>query len=175
MTGHAGPSVTHRSGTSPGRRRAWRPERQWPPTVSVHGGQRGHRAGLRSPGPVSLLLDTHVILWWLTDDAALSDEMKTRLDDEPDVYVSPASLWEVAIKQSIGKLSGPIDLAEEIGNSGFREVPIMFRHAIAAGRLPLVHRDPFDRMLVAQAQCEAMTLASRDPHIRRYDVALLPV
>jgi len=83
---------------------------------------------------VSLLLDTHVILWWLTDDPALSDEIKTRLDDEPDVYVSPASLWEVAIKQSIGKLSGPIDLAEEIGNSGFREVPITFRHAIAAGR-----------------------------------------
>jgi len=124
---------------------------------------------------VSLLLDTHVILWWLTDDAALSDEMKTRLDDEPDVYVSPASLWEVAIKQSIGKLSGPIDLAEEIGNSGFREVPIMFRHAVAADRLPLVHRDPFDRMLVAQAQCEAMTLASREPHIQRYDIALLRV
>lgn len=67
---------------------------------------------------MSLLLDTHVILWWLTDDPALSDEMKTRLDDEPDVYVSPASLWEVTIRQSIGKLSEPIDLAEEIGNSG---------------------------------------------------------
>ena len=119
--------------------------------------------------------DTHVILWWLTDDAALSDEMKTRLDDEPDVYVSPASLWEVTIKQSIGKLSEPIDLAEEIGNSGFRELPITFRHAIVAGRLPLIHRDPFDRMLVAQAQCEAMTLASREPHIQRYDVALLRV
>ena len=124
---------------------------------------------------MSLLLDTHVILWWLTDDAALSDEMKTRLDDEPDVYVSPASLWEVTIKQSIGKLSEPIDLAEEIGNSGFRELPVTVRHAIVAGRLPLIHRDPFDRMLVAQAQCEAMTLASRDPHIQRYDVALLQV
>ena len=124
---------------------------------------------------MSLLLDTHVILWWLTDDPALSDEIKTRLDDEPDVYVSPASLWEVAIKQSIGKLSGPIDLAEEIGNSGFRELPITFRHAIVAGRLPLIHRDPFDRMLVAQAQCEAMTLACREPHIQRYDVALLRV
>jgi len=56
---------------------------------------------------VSLLLDTHVILWWLTDDPALSDEIKTRLDDEPDVYVSPASLWEVAIKQSIGSLDAP--------------------------------------------------------------------
>jgi PIN domain nuclease of toxin-antitoxin system len=124
---------------------------------------------------VSLLLDTHVILWWLTDDLALSDEVKTRLDDEPDVYVSPASLWEVTIKQSIGKLSEPIDVAEEIRDSGFRELPITFHHAIAAGRLPLIHRDPFDRMLVAQARCEGLTLASRDPHIQRYDVALLPV
>lgn len=124
---------------------------------------------------MSLLLDTHVILWWLTDDPALSDEMKTRLDDEPEVYVSPASLWEVAIKQSIGKLAGPIDLAEEIRNSGFRELPITFRHAVATSRLPLIHRDPFDRMLVAQAQCEAMTLASPDPQIQRYDVALLRV
>jgi PIN domain nuclease of toxin-antitoxin system len=124
---------------------------------------------------VSLLLDTHVILWWLTDDLALSDDVKTRLDDEPDVYVSPASLWEVTIKQSIGKLSEPIDVAEEIRDSGFRELPITFHHAIAAGRLPLIHRDPFDRMLVAQAQCEGLTLASRDPHIQRYDVALLPV
>jgi PIN domain nuclease of toxin-antitoxin system len=124
---------------------------------------------------VSLLLDTHVILWWLTDDLALSDEVKTRLDDEPGVYVSPASLWEVTIKQSIGKLSEPIDVAEEIRDSGFRELPITFHHAIAAGRLPLIHRDPFDRMLVAQAQCEGLTLASRDPHIQRYDIALLPV
>ena len=124
---------------------------------------------------MSLLLDTHVILWWLTDDLALSDEVKTRLDDEPDVYVSPASLWEVTIKQSIGKLSEPIDVAEEIRENGFRELPITFHHAIAAGRLPLIHRDPFDRMLVAQAQCEGLTLASRDPHIQRYDVALLLV
>jgi PIN domain nuclease of toxin-antitoxin system len=124
---------------------------------------------------VSLLLDTHVILLWLMDDPALSDEVKTRLDDEPDVYVSPASLWEVTIKQSIGKLAEPIDVAEVIRDSGFRELPITFHHAIAAGRLPMIHRDPFDRMLVAQAQCEGLTLASRDPHIQRYDVALLPV
>lgn len=124
---------------------------------------------------MSLLLDTHVVLWWLTDDVALSDEVKTRLDDEPDVYVNPASLWEVTIKQSIGKLSEPIDVAEEIRDSGFRELPLTFHHAIAAGRLPLIHRDPFDRMLVAQAQCEGLTLASRDAHIQRYDVALLQV
>ena len=110
-----------------------------------------------------------------TDRTGLSDEVKTRLDDEPDVYVSSASLWEVTIKQSIGKLPEPIDLAEEIRNSGFRELPITFRHAIVAGRPPLIHSDPFDRMLVGQAQCEGLTLASRDPHIQRYDIALLPL
>lgn len=124
---------------------------------------------------MSLLLDTHVLLWWLTDDPALSEDVKTRLDNDPDVYVSPASLWEVTINQSIGKLSAPTDVAEEISDSGFRELPITARHAIAAGRLPLFHRDPFDRILVAQARCEGLTLASRDPHIRRYDVAILTV
>jgi PIN domain nuclease of toxin-antitoxin system len=124
---------------------------------------------------VSLLLDTHVILWWLTDDSTLSGEVKTRLDEDPDVFVSPASIWEVTIKQSIGKLSEPIDLAEEIRDSGFRELPITFEHAIVAGRLPLLHRDPFDRILVAQAQCEGFTLASRDPHVLQYQVDLLRV
>lgn len=124
---------------------------------------------------MSLLLDTHVILWWLTDDPTLSDEVKARLDDEPDVYVSPASVWEVAIKQSIGKLPESVDLVKEIVDSGFRELSITFQHAIVAGQLPLIHRDPFDRMLVAQARCEGLTLASHDPHVQRYEVDLLRV
>jgi PIN domain nuclease of toxin-antitoxin system len=122
---------------------------------------------------VSLLLDTHVILWWLTDDPALKDDVKARLDIDPDVYVSAASVWEVAIKQSIGKLAEPADLPEIVRDSGFRELPITAAHALAAGRLPLIHRDPFDRVLVAQARCEGLTLASRDPRVRRYDVPLL--
>jgi PIN domain nuclease of toxin-antitoxin system len=122
---------------------------------------------------VSLLLDTHVVLWWLADDPSLSDEIKTRLDHEPDVYVSAATVWEVAIKQAIGKLE-PADLPERIRGSGFRELPIGSEHAIAAGRLPLIHRDPFDRMLVAQARCEDFTLVTRDARCRQYDVAVLP-
>ena len=122
-----------------------------------------------------LLLDTHVVLWWLTDDPTLSNEVKIRLDDEPDVWVSPATISEVAIKQSIGRLAGPADLTEEIVQSGFRQLPISFGHAIAAGRLPLLHRDPFDRMLVAQARCEGLTLVTRDPQVHRYDVDLLRV
>jgi PIN domain nuclease of toxin-antitoxin system len=122
---------------------------------------------------VRLLLDTHVVLWWLTDDPTLDDEIKDRLDRESDVYLSPATIWEVAIKQSIGKLIEPVDLPERIRDSGFRELPITFEHGIAAGRLPLIHRDPFDRMLVAQARLEDLTLVTRDADIQKYDVRLL--
>ena len=69
----------------------------------------------------------------------------------------------------------PADLPERVSGSGFRELAIGFEHAIAAGRLPLIHRDPFDRMLVAQAQCENLTLVTRDPRCQRYEVAVLPV
>jgi PIN domain nuclease of toxin-antitoxin system len=124
---------------------------------------------------VSLLLDTHVVLWWLVDDGALSEELKKRLDDEPDVWVSAASVWEAAIKQSLGKIRVPGSLPDEIAQSGFRQLPITVEHAVAAGRLPLLHRDPFDRMLVAQARCEGLTLATRDSQIQRYDVDLLQV
>ena len=123
---------------------------------------------------MSLLLDTHVVLWWLTDDPTLSDDIKARLDHEPHVYVSAATIWEVAIKQAAGKLLEPSGLPERIRDSGFTPLPIGFEHAIEAGRLPQIHRDPFDRMLIAQAQCEDLTLVTRDPHCQKYDVAVLP-
>ena len=122
-----------------------------------------------------LLLDTHVVLWWLTDDPTLADEVKDRLDLEPEVYISPATVWEVAIKQSIGKLRHPADLPKRIRDSGFSHLPITVDHGIAAGRLPLLHRDPFDRMLIAQAQLEGLTLVTRDEHIQKYDVDILAV
>jgi PIN domain nuclease of toxin-antitoxin system len=122
---------------------------------------------------VSLLLDTHVLLWWLTDDPTLSEDIKSKLDHEPDVYVSPVTIWEVTIKQAIGKLREPADLAEQIRDSGFRELPITFEHAIVAGRLPMIHRDPFDRMLVAQAQCAGITLVTRDANVQKYEVSIL--
>lgn len=124
---------------------------------------------------MSLLLDTHIVLWWLLDETTLSEEFKTRLDDDPNVWISPISVWEVAIKDALGKLDGPQDLAEEVAQSGFRRLPITFEHAIAAGRLPLLHRDPFDRMLIAQAQAENLTLVTRDAQIHRYEVDLLRV
>jgi PIN domain nuclease of toxin-antitoxin system len=85
---------------------------------------------------MGLLLDTHVVLWWLADDAALPEEVKGHLDHEPDVYVSAATIWEVAIKQAIGKLTEPAGLPELIRDCGFTELPISSRHAMAAARLP---------------------------------------
>jgi len=122
---------------------------------------------------VSLLLDTHVVLWWLADDPALPDQIKDRLDHEADVRVSAATIWEIAIKQALGKIIAPADLPERVRDSGFRKLPIGFAHAMTAGRLPLIHRDPFDRMLVAQARCEGLTLVTRDNHCQQYDVAVL--
>lgn len=122
---------------------------------------------------MSLLLDTHVVLWWLADDPQLPDAIKDRLDHEPDVRVSAATIWEIAIKQALGKVTAPTDLPECVRDSGFRELPISFAHAMAAGRLPLIHRDPFDRMLVAQARHENLTLVTRDPHCQQYEVAIL--
>ncbi|BCB73962.1 type II toxin-antitoxin system VapC family toxin [Phytohabitans flavus] len=121
-----------------------------------------------------LLLDTHVVLWWLADDPTLHVDIKDILDVEPDAYVSAATLWEVSVKQALGKLE-PADLPDRIRAAGFRELPMTSTHALAAGRLPPIHRDPFDRMLVAQAQCEDLTLVTRDEYIQKYDVPLLSV
>ena len=122
---------------------------------------------------MSLLLDTHIVLWWLSDDPTLAADIKDRLDHEPDVYVSAATIWEVAIKQSIGKLPKPDDLPERVRDSGFRHLNITSDHGIAAGRLPLIHRDPFDRMLIAQAKTENLTLVTRDAEIAKYDLEIL--
>lgn len=124
---------------------------------------------------MSLLLDTHVVLWWLADDPTLTDEVKDRLDRDPDVFVSAASVWEVAIKHAGGKLHGPADLPERVRNSGFTLLQINAEHAIVAGRLPLIHRDPFDRMLLAQASSEGLVLATRDPWCRKYEIPTLAV
>jgi PIN domain nuclease of toxin-antitoxin system len=124
---------------------------------------------------VTLLLDTPIALWAITGDVSLGKAFLDRLRTDPDVFLSPVSLWEIAIKQSIGKLPGPADLPERVRDLGFHELPVTHTHAIAAGRLPLHHRDPFDRMLVAQAATEGFTLVSRDESIALYDVDILQV
>lgn len=124
--------------------------------------------------PKRLLLDTHVVLWWLADDPTLSEELKRTIDDEVDVFVSAASVWEVAIKQQLGKITAPSDLPERIRDSELRNLVITSDHAIAASRLPLLRRDPFDRMLVAQALTEGLVLVTRDKALHEYPVSSLP-
>jgi PIN domain nuclease of toxin-antitoxin system len=120
-------------------------------------------------------LDTHIALWGITADPTLDDGFLDRLRHDPDIFLSPVTLWEIAIKQAAGKLEGPPDLAERVRDMGFRELPVTHAHALAAGRLPVHHRDPFDRMLVAQAIVEGLTLVTRDKDIQRYEVQLLGV
>jgi PIN domain nuclease of toxin-antitoxin system len=99
-----------------------------------------------------------------------------QLIDEADVVaVSAASAWEIEIKRATGRLEAPIDVAERAVQQGFESLAITFEHALAAGRLPLHHNDPFDRMLVAQARLENLTLATADAAISRYDVPVLEV
>jgi PIN domain nuclease of toxin-antitoxin system len=124
---------------------------------------------------MTLLLDTHIALWAITGDATLGDDVLDRLRHDPDIFLSPVSLWEITIKQAIGKLAGPADLAVRVRDMGFRELPLTHAHAIAAGCLPPHHRDPFDRVLVAQAVTEGLTLVSRDESIALYDVDILKV
>jgi PIN domain nuclease of toxin-antitoxin system len=120
-----------------------------------------------------LLLDTHVVLWWLIDDPTLSDDIKKLIDEELEVYVSAASIWELSIKQALGKIQQPADIAQVVMDTEFRRLRIGYEHALAAGWLPPMHRDPFDRMLVAQAQHEGMTLVTRDENIAKYNVTIM--
>lgn len=122
---------------------------------------------------MSLLLDTHVALSGLAGNPALSKGFLDRLRHDPDIYLSPVTIWEITIKQARGMLVGPADLPERVRDMGFRELPITTEHAIHAGRLPSLHRDPFDRMLVAQAAAEGMTLATRDPNVLQYGIETL--
>jgi len=121
---------------------------------------------------MALLLDTHVVLWWLEDDAKLDSATKDRLDVDSEVYVSSATVWEVGIKQTLGKLTGEGSLAEHVRDSGFAVLPISADHAIAASALPLHHRDPFDRMLIGQALVEGLTVVTRDRVFHAYDVPI---
>jgi PIN domain nuclease of toxin-antitoxin system len=125
------------------------------------------------PGAGRLLLDTHVLLWWLRGTADLSDDLRERIDTELEVYVSSVSVWELSIKKASGKLTLPEDLTDWIERSGLSDLPISLVHTDLAGRLPPIHRDPFDRMLIAQALTEKLTLVTRDGLIRKYDVSTI--
>ena len=121
-----------------------------------------------------LLLDTHAVLWTLGDPEKLSaSALGAIVDESNDVLVSSASVWEIAIKRALGKLAAPADLEAGIVRQGFSALPITFHHAEVAGALPPHHADPFDRMLVAQAQSEALTLVTRDNRMGLYGVSMI--
>ena len=123
-----------------------------------------------------LLLDTHTLLWWWGDDPRLGSSARTRIEEPANtVFVSIASVWEIAIKMPLGRLRMPLDRVRSlITESGFVTLGIHLPHALGVADLPDHHRDPFDRMLVTQARIEDLTLVTRDPAISRYDVKTVP-
>jgi PIN domain nuclease of toxin-antitoxin system len=123
--------------------------------------------------PAQLLLDTHVFLWWRGEPSRLSSEARTRISTAAVVFVSVASAWEAAIKVSLGRLELPESLEAGILDSGFEKLLVSFSHTERIATLPPHHRDPFDRMLVAQAQAEGLTLVTHDRLLAPYDVEIL--
>jgi PIN domain nuclease of toxin-antitoxin system len=122
----------------------------------------------------ALLADTHTLLWWRASKSRLSTAAREALEDggRP-LFFSAASIWEIAIKRAKGKLEAPDGLMDTMQERGFAELKVNSRHAIRAGSLPPHHGDPFDRMLIAQAQSEGLTIVTRDPRIVVYDVPVL--
>jgi PIN domain nuclease of toxin-antitoxin system len=123
---------------------------------------------------MNLLFDTHALLWWMDNSKRLGSRARAVLrDPQNDVWISAVCIWEVSIKVSIDrlKLNAPFEECIDLELAqGFRSLQVTFRHAFAIRHLPLYHNDPFDRLLIAQAQCENLTLITADPWIRNYDV-----
>ena len=121
-----------------------------------------------------LLLDTHVLLWWRGDYGRIGASVRATITDpEIGVFFSAASIWEIAIKHALGKLRTPANLLESMAERGFSELPVRSSDGLRAGALPPHHADPFDRMLIAQAQGEGLTLVTSDTRIAAYDVPIL--
>ena len=121
-----------------------------------------------------LSLDTHVLLWWLADDVTLSQTIRATISDGKNlVFVSAAAAWEMVIKSALGKLDIPSDLEAALTANRFQPLPITIPHALAVVDLPHHHNDPFDRLLIAQAKVEGLTLVTRDEQIKKYDVSIM--
>lgn len=121
-----------------------------------------------------VLLDTHTLLWWLADDSRLGPAARALIADERnEAWVSAASAWEISIKRALGKLEAPEDLDSIVADEGFERLPVTFFHGEQAGALPPLHRDPFDRMLIAQAQAEGLELVTADERLAAYAVRIV--
>ena len=118
---------------------------------------------------MQVLLDTHLFIWWLKNDSQLSKQARTTITNADIVYVSSVSIWEATIKIQLGKLDANIkELVEAIETEGFTELPLLSKQAAIVTELPLIHRDPFDRMLVAQAISEPLRLLTSDEILKNY-------
>lgn len=117
-----------------------------------------------------VLLDSHVVLWWLEDNKALGPKSRDLITSADEAFVSAVTPWELGIKRSLGKLSMPDGLNEVLETDGFTSLPITASHAELAPALPAIHRDPFDRMLIAQAQLEVLMFVTADTALAKYDV-----
>jgi PIN domain nuclease of toxin-antitoxin system len=122
---------------------------------------------------VNLLLDTHAVVWFLEGSDKLRSGAREAIEAADRVYVSSATIWEMAIKVSRGRLVAPSDFPERLSDLGMLQLALEWEHARVAGGLPLHHRDPFDRMLVAQAIVERLTIVTRDEAVARYPVPVI--
>jgi PIN domain nuclease of toxin-antitoxin system len=125
---------------------------------------------------VKILVDTHILLWWLQDDPKLSTRGKRELGDgENELYISCVSLWEMSIKRALGKLHVPDILMQVVANNNIGIIPVDVEHVASFANVPPLHSDPFDRMLVAQAITEGLTIMTHDKQITNYSVPCLLV
>ncbi len=119
---------------------------------------------------MNLLLDSHAFIWWIGDDAQLGTEARDAIEAAEKVYVSVVSVWELGIKKAAGKIAIEVDLAGVAEESGFEMLDCRLAHAQLAPMLPLHHKDPFDRMLIAQAMVEQLCIVSQDAAFANYEV-----
>jgi PIN domain nuclease of toxin-antitoxin system len=120
---------------------------------------------------MNLLLDTHVVLWWLDDNPTLSKRGRDLISDERNlIFLSAVVVWEIRIKQALGKLKIPRNFRKVLDDQAFEILDITLEHAYAIGDLPQHHRDPFDRMLIAQAKVEGLTILTRDDRFKKYKI-----
>ena len=121
-----------------------------------------------------LLLDTHAFVWWLSDVSRLAEGARNAIaDPRNDVFVSAVTGWEISVKRAKGRMTAPDSLLAMVEKKGFIHLPLTFHHAEQAGNLPMHHRDPVDRMLIAQAQAEGLVLVTRDARIPLYGIRVI--
>ena len=125
---------------------------------------------------MNLLLATHVLIWALENNPILSGQARDSIiDGENIVFISAVTTWEISIKKAMGKLKSPDNLIDEIRLHRFTPLNINFDHSLLAGKLPPIHKDPFDRMLIAQTMIEKLTLVTKDKLIAQYDISIIEV